>query len=374
MEDFLIDAAAGWGFGKAANYVVGGMKNFVEKSTKNLNNINTGFLNHSSRFCIEQYHAERCLGEYLPYREEIDFSQVILSGGLPKIEIETNHDTFFTHGKNLDWAVVRAQAYAAYRNEGHAKTDSSVVRVANIEYKSGGIKLYLQPTRYFCQAESNLVLDYKADVSFESNNKLRQKTSLRSMLSTEHPGYLPPISDPRLANSLGVSICLLSKDNDGSTMLRMVNRVKNVGVFPGGIHPAMSCAIEWENAVSTTDLLSFITNDVEHEMKQETGLIRGEFEPPLILSFCREFLRGGKPQLFLLSYTTLSQRELNERRDHQIELNKKYRPEKIEMKSSNFMSKNDPSVNINKYRELEFTHEGAASCYLVDRLLTQIDR
>jgi hypothetical protein len=364
MYEYLIGAAAGWSFNKAADLFLGKLRN--------LNGADTGYLNHAPNFCNSHYHSERSLGGHLPYREEMDFSKVILSGSIPTIEVETNSETFFTQGKNLDWAVVRAQAYAAYRNAGHAKTDSSVVRVSSIKQEPESLKLHLQPTRYFCQAESNLVLDYQAYVSFERDTSMRRKTSLRSILSSENPGYLPAISDTRLANSLGVSVCLLSKDNSGATMLRMVNRVKDVGVFPSGIHPAMSCAIEWEDAVSATDLLSLIINDIEYEMLQETGLVRGEFEPPVILSFCREFLRGGKPQLFLLSYTDLDQNELNKRRDEQISKNKKYRPEKVEMKGSSMFSRNDPSVLVEGHSGLQFTHEGAASVYLVDRLLAQV--
>lgn len=364
MFEYLISSAAGWGFGKTADFLFNKAKTFNTQSTK--------FLDHSRDFCSEQYCAEQSLGGHLPYREEIDFSQTILSEEIPKIDVEINSEVFFTQGKNLDWAAVRAQAYAAYRADGHAKNDSSVVRVSNIERTPGSLKLQLQPTRYFCQAESNLVLDYPAHTSFEKNNKKRPKTTLRSMLSAETPGYLPAISDIRLANSLGVSVCLLSKDSDGATMLRMVNRVKDVGVFPSGVHPAMSCAIEWDDTVSATDLLSLVINDVEYEMLQETGLVRGEFETPVILSFCREFLRGGKPQLFLLSYTDLSQEELNKRRNEQIMKNKKYRPEKIEMKGSNFLSRNDPSIKVNGHSNLKFTHEGAASYFLVDRLLAQV--
>ena len=359
MIEWLAAAAGSWALGKSLDTGI--------KSLKGINLIATRYLNHDPKRCNDFYHHEESLGGVLPYNEIADFSDSIIKREMPNINILVE-DEFYTQGVNLNSATIRAQAYASYRNDGHASRDSKVVRVSDIKLKDNNVLLKIQPTNYYCQAESNLILDYRAYISFEKKENERKQASLRDILSHENPGRLPSLSDKRLANTLGVAICLISKEGD-STLLRMVNRSGKVGVFPKGIHPAMSCAVNWSNRVQTDDLMSFLMSDIEEEMLQETGLQPGEYETPIPLSICREYLRGGKPQLFAVSYTNKSQGELNTLRDKQVRINKKYRNDKIEMKSSGIFSSNNPSINLqNSNANLEFTHEGAACYFLVDRL------
>ena len=251
----------------------------------------------------------------------------------------------------------------------YAETDSQVVCVEDIVTEGGSVLLKARPTQYFCQAESNLVLD--KPVKIFGFDGVAKNTSLRSLLSTELKGGLPKLSDRRLANSLGVTVCFLAKNENNDCRIRMVHRTKSVGVFPSGVHPAMSCAVKWPSEFKkreTVDLMDFIRADVEEEMRQETGLEPGQYLNPVRLSICREFLRGGKPQLFLLSYTELTPRELNEARDNQAELNKRQRPEKVEVLSSSLLSSRDPSILRGSSLPSGLTHEGAACLYLVDRL------
>ncbi len=362
MIEWIATTAGGWALGKS-----------LDTGTRMLGSIQrskTKFLDHDPKACNHCYHLEGSLGGYLPYKEIFDFSDSIVNREAVNISISTNKDEFFTQGNDLNSAVIRAQAYVDYRSEGHAKRDSKIVRVNDIVVDDGNISMAIQPTRYFCQAESNLILDYDAFISFEKKLHLRKKSTLREIIYNENPGQLPSLSDRRLANTLGVAICLLSNDG-GATLLRMVQRTGDVGVFPKGIHPAMSCSINWNDNVDSDDLMSFIMNDIEQEMLQETGLRLGQYETPVPLSICREYLRAGKPQLFAISYTDKSQKELNKLRDEQIEKNKKYREDKVEMKSSGFFSSNNPSLDLSNKNNLKFTHEGAACFYMVNRLLNK---
>lgn len=365
MIESLLSAAGGWVVGKALDASLGVLGN--------INVADTRYLNHDPKRCNHFYHLEESLGGYLPYQEVFDFSNSLIDGEVSNIKLSIE-DEFFTQGNDLTSAVIRAEAYSSYRNDGHAKRDSQIVRVKDISIRDDDVLLTVQPTKYFCQAESNLILDYEAYVSFEKNKNERKKSSLREIMYNEDPGRLPSLSDKRLANSLGVAICLLSREGE-STLLRMVNRSGNVGVFPKGIHPAMSCAINWNNNVISNDLMSFIMSDIEEEMLQETGLKQGQYETPVPLSICREYLRGGKPQLFAISYVNLTQKELNSLRDEQVKLNKKSREDKIEMESSGIFSQKNPSLNLaNRNNKLQFTHEGAACFFLVDRLLRKVEQ
>lgn len=363
MSFWLVKDAAGWVVDKTFDASIRGLGN--------INHSRTRFLNHDPKICNQYYHQEGSLGGYLPYKEIFDFSGAIKKREFPQISISTTKEEFFTQGNDINWAVARAQAYYAYRDEGHAKRDSQIVRVNGINVDGECVSMSIQPTRYFCQAESNLVLDFDAYISFEKKKNERTKTTLRQLLYNENPGRFPLLSDRRLANTLGVAICLLSRDGE-STLLRMVNRTGTVGVFPSGVHPAMSCAINWKSTVESDDLMGFIMSDIEQEMLQEAGLKRGQYETPVPLSLCREFLRGGKPQLFAISHTEYSQKELNELRDDQVGLNKKYRADKIEMKCSGLFRSNNPSVKATGKSDLKFTHEGAACHFLVDRLLGEL--
>lgn len=365
MIEWLASAAGGWALRKSLDTGL--------KILTNINVADTRYLNHDPKRCNQFYHLEESLGGYLPYKEIFDFSDSIIKRDINNIHI-TIEDEFFTQGNDLNSAVIRAQAYSSYRNDGHAQRDSLIVRVSDIAINRDNVLLRIQPTKYFCQAESNLILDFEGYISFEKNKSERKKSSLREIIDSEHPGKLPPLSDKRLANTLGVAICLISREGE-STLLRMVNRTGGVGVFPEGIHPAMSCAVGWSNKVISDELMSFLMSDIEEEMLQETGLHPGEYETPVPLSICREFLRGGKPQLFAISYVDKSQKELNILRDEQVKLNKKYRPDKIEMKSSGIFSSNNPSLNLAESNtNLQFTHEGAACYFLVDRLLRKAAR
>ena len=245
MIDWVIESAAGWALGKS-----------LDASMRRLEIINrngTRFLNHDPKICNHFYHLEESLGGCLPYKEIIDFSKEIKKKEIPKISISTTNEEFFTQGNDINWAVARAQAYYAYREEGHATGDSQVVRVNEINVDAECVSMSIQPTRYFCQAESNLILDFDAYISFEKKKNERANTTLRQLLYQENPGRFPLLSDRRLANTLGVAICLLSRDGE-STLLRMVNRTGTVGVFPTGVHPAMSCAINWTDTVESDDL------------------------------------------------------------------------------------------------------------------------
>lgn len=365
--EWLLGAAGSWALGKGLDKVASASRSALSGITSQ----GTTFLNHDPQFANQCYaEVSGKLGEVLPYQEIADFSDHVRHDVRTRITAQVRPEPFYTQATDFEWAQARARAYLDYRAQGHAGSDSPVMRVESAAGSDDGFEVVVRPTRYFCQAESNLVLDQPVDIL--TTDKRKVSTSLRRLLMSGAHGKLPTLSDIRLANSLGVVVCFLSKNPKGEISVRMAHRTNHVGVFPSGIHPAMSCAIKWPDknpAGVQVDLMDLIENDVEGEIKQETGLEPGQYTKPVPLSFCREFLRAGKPQLFLLSYTDLPERALNEARDRQMRLNKQTRPEKVEVLGSGILSSRDPSTKVGDRLPKGLTHEGAACLFMVERLL-----
>lgn len=365
LLEFVVQNGGAWGLGKGLDWLNSGGKALAAKYSA----ATTDFLNHDPAFLNRVYaDVSPKLAGTLPYLELADFSMKIRAGEPVEIPVSVDPSVFFTQAIDPIWAQARAKAYLDYRSKGKAGSDSEVLRISKASVEGGELRLSAQPTRYFCQAESNLVLDRK--VTIQNQLGEADQVSLRGLITQSNGARLPDLADPRLANSLGVAICFLSKHDDGSLSVRMVHRNHNVAVFPNGIHPAMSCGIRWPDdvrQVTTMDLMDMILPDIEEEMRQETGLSPAHYSRPVPLSFCREFLRGGKPQLFCLSVTGLSPSELIAARDQQMAHNKRERPEKVEMRCSGLIRSNDPSVVLGKNAPIGLTHEGAASLFLIDR-------
>ena len=60
-------------------------------------------------------------------------------------------------------------------------------------------------------------------------------------------------------------------------------------------------------------------SNVCRELEDEAGLTRADIRDLRMLGLCREFLRGGKPQIFFSAVTDLSATELSERRRRAID-------------------------------------------------------
>ena len=60
------------------------------------------------------------------------------------------------------------------------------------------------------------------------------------------------------------------------------------------------------------------TANICRELAEEVGLSRADLDWIRPVALCREFLRGGKPQLFFAAGTSLSERALRERRQAAI--------------------------------------------------------
>jgi len=168
--------------------------------------------------------------------------------------------------------------------------DETVVRLAG--YEDG--LLHVQPCPYSLGVKSNYAIDGPGE--------------LRATLLAEYPGKLPPLSDPRLSNGIGTAVVVY--DADGRPYLP--RRAPRQNVFPGGYHCTASGEAVWrEGALSFRDLF---TVNICRELEEEVGLTEEDLAWIRPVAFCREFLRGGKPQFFFAAQTNLGEAGLTERR------------------------------------------------------------
>ena len=168
--------------------------------------------------------------------------------------------------------------------------DETVVRLAR--YEAG--TLWVQPCPYSAGIRSNYAMDGPGE--------------LRATLRAEYGGRLPPLSDARLSNGIGTAVVVF----DGAGRPYLPRRAPRQSVFPDGYHcTASGETVWWDGALSFEALF---TANICRELEEEVGLVRTDLDWIRPVAFCREFLRGGKPQFFFAARTKLSEEELGVRR------------------------------------------------------------
>ena len=168
--------------------------------------------------------------------------------------------------------------------------DETVVRLARFE----GSTLWVQPCPYSAGVKSNYAMDGPGE--------------LRETLRAEYGATLPPLGDARLSNGIGTAVVVL--DAEGRPYLP--RRAPRQSVFPGGYHCTASGEAVWREGELSFD--AFFTANICRELEEEVGMTRADLEWIRPVAFCREFLRGGKPQFFFAAHTKLSEAALTVRR------------------------------------------------------------
>jgi hypothetical protein len=182
------------------------------------------------------------------------------------------------------------------------KFDSKVVRLEN--YDDRERRLVIRQCRYSDGLKSNYALDWQG--------------KLRSLLAQDYGSKLPPLDEPRLSNSLGLAVIVWYRTQDGETLPYLPKRARNLAVFPGGLfHCTASGEARWKPRAATFD--EMFTADICKELYEEVGLSRADLDWIVPVALCREFLRGGKPQLFFAALTNVRADELAEKRRAAIE-------------------------------------------------------
>jgi hypothetical protein len=164
--------------------------------------------------------------------------------------------------------------------------DETVARLVSLE---AGV-LRVQPCHYSDGIRSNYAMDGEG--------------GLRAILRAQYGRHLPPLDDARLSNGIGTAIVVF--DTRGKPYLP--RRAPRQSVFPGGFHCTASGEAIWR------DDGEMFESHIRCELEEEAGLARADIHDVKMLALCREFLRGGKPQIFFSAVTHLSSDELAQRR------------------------------------------------------------
>lgn len=256
------------------------------------------FLNYDPGYLLNFYGHENPIDTDVPYSEIIDLESK--SNSL-KINIKKSRFKISEGGES--WAKISRLGYAKLVDSGRIKGNESAIRLSGINQVSEEITL--QIAKYHDQCKSNLIMDFKPKGS--------SSMSLREQLKIEYDSELPEIGDLRLANTIGIAVLIFYKDQ-GKYIPYMVRRVKKVGVFPGGLHCTSSGVAKWPSSEEST-FENYFTNHMYSELKEEVGLNREDIVDLTPMALCREYARGGKPQIFYTGFTNLGKEELIVRRN-----------------------------------------------------------
>jgi hypothetical protein len=302
------------------------------------------------------------VGGFLPYSFIQDWTEHLLDKQVPKIDLVARSGEFSRSEGSNEWAEVSMRGWLK-RKSSHSGRNSTVVRLSKVITSSDITKLHIQKAKYQDQARSNLILDYSEGESH----------SLRDLLSIEFSERLPPLDDARLANTLGAALVLLYEE-DGMILPLVAYRAKNVAVFANTVHLPTSCAIEWREGKETT-FEDLIVSDLVHEIQQEAGLelSKGDYSRPTPIALCREYLRGGKPQLFFVAATNLSKSELVRRREKKMHEMAASQADKVEFKTKSLIPRKgywfEPKIDPTNWLKGRRSTEAACALYLVQNLL-----
>lgn len=314
------------------------------------------YLNYSPGFNLEQYSSAHPVSPSIPYEEIINF----IKPNKP-IHIINDNTEFFVEPLNNLWKEISQEGFHCLKNDGRIKENEPAIRLYKIENTDNCVKFHVNKTYYHEQAKSNLILDYQSS---------EYKTTLRTMLIQAHGHELPPLDSKYLSNNVGIAIIVFYK-NTGEWLPYMVRRAVKMGVFPGGLHCTASGVAKWPKADEEITVDKFFSEHMYSELEEEVGLLRADLYDFKLVSVCREFARGGKPQIFFAAKTDLSQQDLVNKRKgaHKLLVQSKQRTEIDErwFYPERITSASQLLSDIIKYK---VTLEGVAALYYGQNYIT----
>lgn len=343
----------------------------IPKMVEPRREIGDEFLNQNPLSLQGLYDRERLLAGRLLYVELANLTERIVNKGQVDISIAPQPG-FFELEPFADPSVegIRREGFDRLNEVGKYRHDSNVIRTTDVKTTADGVELTIQRARYSSQAQSNLILDYRP--------KDGTKT-LRMALLEEAPGRLPALSDERLVNSLGVTIQIYYRDDNGQLAPFLVPRTKGTAVFNQKLwHDSASGAAEWpDNPQETQSTFeAYILDDLYQELWSELDLQPEDLQVLLPLAVCREIVRAGKPQVFFFGYTRLSRSALIAKMEIARKRAKKKAAEPDEIYRMPLLRKSPATGRIERI-EHEYERRGldpqcAASFYYCSRFLRQI--
>ena len=296
------------------------------------------FLNYELQHLLDCYRDETTLAnESLPYvlLDEIDASS------WKEFEQFANYFSVVKLAESFvlakepppELSDFQAQAYLEFEQRTKLVKDDRVVRLA--DYDQFTKTLTVQKCRYSDGLRSNYVMDWHAGMKLAGS-----PVCLRGLLQSQYGRRLPPLADHRLSNAVGIAVIVFVRHGREEIIPYLPRRAKpswfseslgvtkSSAVYPGGFHCTASGDTAWNDKASS--FFDLFTVDMCRELEEEVGLGLADLDWVYPVAFCRELLRGGKPQLFFAAYTNLPPPEIASRRRRAIEIQKENRRQEIE--------------------------------------------
>lgn len=212
----------------------------------------------------------------------------------------------------------KSEMIKMFEKKGHLKKGSSQCpRVISFKLRKCIPHFELERAHYFDQVGTNLSLDYKLKAPIVVNNKdcstVREWDIFQSQAQSID---LPSFEKSKLANTIGVTIGISAKTKNGKKVILKRKRSSKVSVYanmwsnPFGFALALEGDCPLNTEIKIEDL---IRRDYNHEFATELGLEFSDFHPPKPIAFCRDLVRGGKPQFFLEAESRITFEELRKK-------------------------------------------------------------
>jgi hypothetical protein len=229
------------------------------------------------------------------------------------------------------------------------------VRIVRASVQGEVLELVAQRTDYFSQSRSNLAIDYKLT---------KNGPTLRGLLRKDYGAELPRLDDPRLANTLGVAALVLVRTREGLVPY-LTSRSRDVAVFDHGGEWHCTASGVATLPESSDDASLFYRTSILAELDEEVGLEEGDLDTLEPVSFCREFGRAGKPQMFFVGVTSLDASTLSRKlkRARKIAYKAGLPVENTPMPLLRSPALLTDAPALSKFRERGFTAEGAAAIH-----------
>ena len=331
------------------------------------------------KLCEVYYPDEPVIAPLVPYKEEICWIGPTLPDTRAKagaVQVKRMAAPFALKADTDEMRTFQEEALKDLRAPGHmgkrhmGKRDDSVIRLESYSNNSGGAGavLQIQKALYSDQVKSNLVMDWDADHALKKSG---HKT-LRTYLSDRHPGELGPLDESIMANTIGISVVLYYRTSAGAYRPYLPGRAPGWGVFgqagvKGVFHCTASGAAAWSDTGETFE--DFFVKNMYKELEVEVGIVRGEIDDMVPLALCREFLRGGKPQIFFAGVTSLSEDELQTRRRRAIQSQKK--KGRLEIVDKQLIGSDTEDFRKKLLNE-PLTLEATANLYYAEKFMKQL--
>jgi len=279
--------------------------------------------------CASPYliHDGKTLGSFYPvsdltskgvfYEELYEFTanpltDIIFKSLDKEFDLSGNEDTFLK--------LFMTDALVEFEQQQKMSYDSDTVRLEGFNVTGGTAEMIVRKCRYSHQVKTHLVLDW-------DNRHLRDAgfMSYRQYLTTKYGYRLPTLDTALLSNSIGISVILYffkdgylipylplrSKTNCG-------NGKSKLSLCEGMYSSSASGSLEWKDGIFTMD---YLKEEILREITEELGLVISDIKLLEPMALMREIMRAGKPQIFFIGFTDLTETELVAKREFAIRRN-----------------------------------------------------